>query len=190
MELQAAIAGRRSVRKFTDYYVTDEELKQILEAGRLSPSWANTQVWHFVVVRDPELIKEVTGTYSKVNPARSGSEKASALIVCCAKMKVSGYSHKGDELATKFKEWFMFDLGLAVQNMCLRIHDLGLGTVVVGSMDHDACKKLLLIPEGYDVVAVLPVGKPLDPDKKGPAKKELKEIVYLDKFGEMYAKIY
>jgi nitroreductase len=188
MELQAAIAGRRSVRKFTDYYVTDDEIKQVLEAGRLAPSWANTQVWTYVVVRDPELIKAVTATYSPNNPARGGSEKASALIVCCARVKISGY--KGDDLSTKFREWFMFDMGIAVQNICLKAHELGLGTVVVGSMDHDACRKLLLVPDDYDVVAVLPLGRPLDPDKKGPAKKELREIVYLDKFGEKYARIY
>lgn len=188
MELQAAIAGRRSVRKFTDYYVTDDELKKILEAARLAPSWANTQVWSFVVVRDPDLIRGVTDTYSKNNPARGCSEKASALIVCCAKVNVSGY--KGDEPATKFKEWFLFDLGLAAQNLCLKAHELGLGTVIVALMDHDACKKLLLLPDGLEVVAVIPVGKPLEPDKKGPAKKELRDIVYLDKFGEMYTKIY
>ncbi len=188
MELQDAISRRRSVRKFTDYYVTDEEIKKILEAARLAPSWANTQVWNFVVVRDRELIREITETYSSHNPARGCSSGASALIACCAKQGVSGC--KGGQQETRFKEWFMFDLGLAVQNICLTACSLGLGTVVVGLLDHDACKKLLRLPEEIEVVAVLPLGRPEEPDKKGPAKKELKELVYLDKYGEMYAKIY
>ena len=60
MELMEAITHRRSVRKFTDYYVTDEEIREMLNAARLAQSWANTQVWEFIVVRDRDLIKKVT----------------------------------------------------------------------------------------------------------------------------------
>jgi len=65
MELQEAILKRRSVRKFTEDRVTDEQLRDIFEAVRWSPSWANTQPWEFIVVRDRKLIEEVTGTYSE-----------------------------------------------------------------------------------------------------------------------------
>jgi nitroreductase len=188
MELMDAIRQRQSVRKFTDHFVTDEELRKVLEAARLAPSWANTQVWEFIVVRDRELIKQVTETYSPTNPARSCSMAASAVILACAKTGVSGCK-EGKE-RTKFHEWFMFDIGLAVQNLCLRACELGLGTVVVGSMDHDACKKVALLPDGYEVVAALPIGKPVDPARKTPSRKELKSFVHLDTYGEHYAKIY
>ena len=59
MELQEAILKRRSIRKFTEEIVTDEELRQIFEAVRWSPSWANTQTWEFIVVRDKALIEKV-----------------------------------------------------------------------------------------------------------------------------------
>ncbi len=70
MELQQAIVERRSIRRFTDYYVTDDEIKQILEAARMAPSWANVQPWEFIVVRDKTLIEKITQTYSPNNPAR------------------------------------------------------------------------------------------------------------------------
>jgi nitroreductase len=188
MELQEAIKKRRSIRKYTDYYVTDAEIKEVLEAARQAPSWANTQVWEFVVVRDQDMIESVAGTYSEKNPATKGSLTASALIVACAKKGISGcYSGKN---ATKFNEWFMFDLGLAVQNLCLRAYELGLGTVVVGLMDHNACKKLIGLPDEYEVVASIPIGHPQTPDREGPARKELKDFVHLDKFGEKYGKVY
>jgi len=180
MELMEAITNRRSVRKFTDYYVTDEEIGEILNAARLAQSWANTQGWEFIVVRDRDLIKKVTEIYSRGNPATKCSMSASVLIIACAKTGVSGTKGSGDE--TKFSEWFMFDLGVAVQNLCLRVHELGLGTVVVGLIDHDACRQILAVPEGYEVVAVLPVGKPVAV-KNGPPRKSLDECVYLDKFG-------
>jgi nitroreductase len=184
MELTDAILHRRSVRKFSDQDVTDEELRQILEAARWAPSWANTQVWEFVVVRDRGLIEQVTSTYVDKNPATKASLSASALIVACAKTGVSGCY--GGRDVTKFSNWFMFDLGIAVQNLCLKAHELGLGTVVVGLLDHDACKKVICLPDGYEVVAVLPVGRPLTEPKKGPARRSLGEFVHLNTFGKAY----
>ncbi|MBN1495886.1 MAG: nitroreductase family protein, partial [Spirochaetes bacterium] len=122
------------------------------------------------------------------NPSRAGSFSASAIIVMCARTMVSGCK-EGKE-RTKFHEWFMFDLGLAAQNLCLRAHELGLGTVLVGSMDHDACARLLLVPEGYEVVMAIPIGRPAAPGGKGPSRKELKSFVHLNTFGEQYGKIY
>ncbi len=188
MELAEAIKNRRAVRKFTDHYVADAELREVLDAARHAPSWANTQVWEFIVVREQELIGQVVETYSATNPARQCSMTASALIVACAKSGISGC--KQGKGSTKFHEWFMFDLGLAVQNLCLKAHELGLGTVVVGSMNHDACKKLLMLPDGYEVVVIIPIGKPDGPVEKAPGRKELKAFVHLNKFGETYGKLY
>lgn len=184
MELTQAIFDRRSVREFTDHVVTDEEIRDILDAARWAPSWGNTQSWEFIVVRDPHVISDVTGTYSPGNPATQCSAAASALIVACARTGISG--SKGNRDATKFSTWFMFDLGMAVQNLCLRAHELGLGTVVVGLLDHEACRKIIALPEGHEVVAVIPLGKPATGAKKEPTRKELKDIVHRDVFGTPY----
>ncbi len=181
MELTEAILTRRSVRKFTDYSVTDTEITEMIEAARWAPSWANTQVWEFVVVRDKALIEQVTGTYVDKNPATRCSLGASALIVACAKTGVSGCY--GGKDVTKLPNWFMFDLGMAVQNLCLKAHELGLGTVVVGLMNHEACRKVLSVPDGYEVVCVLPVGKPFAAAKTGPPRKEPENFVHLNTFG-------
>jgi nitroreductase len=178
MELQEAILKRRSVRKFTEDVVTDEELRQIFETVRWSPSWANTQVWEFIVVRDTALIEKVTGTYVEKNPATKCSLAASALIVACAKTGISG-CYGGEEL-TAIQNWYMFDLGIAVQTLCLKAHELGLGTVVVGLMDHEACKKVLAVPDGHIVVAVIPIGRLAVPPREGPSRKSISEIVYLN----------
>ena len=55
MELFDAINNRRSIRRYQADPVDDETVNKILEAGRWAPSWANTQCWRFVVVRDPEI---------------------------------------------------------------------------------------------------------------------------------------
>ena len=186
MELMQAIMERRSVRKFTDYHVTDDELKELFDAARWAPSWANTQVWEFVVVRDRDVIEKVAATYSEFNPAVKCSRSASVLVVFCAKTGVSG--SKGDGEATKFSNWFMFDCGMAVQNFCLKAHEMGLGTVVVGLMDHDACGKVLGLPKGYEVVVSVPVGRPAVEGRKGPPRKNLAECTHLDRFGDSFVK--
>jgi len=182
MELNDAILTRRTIRKFTEKEVTDEQVKDLLEAARWAPSWANTQVWEFIVVRDPSMKEKIVETYSENNPARKCSLAASVLVVACAKEGVSGCK-EGNE-ATALSNWYMFDLGMAVQNFCLKAHDMGLGTVVVGFLDHNKCAELLEIPDGYTPVVILPVGEPAVTAKQGPPRKELKDFAYSEKFGE------
>jgi nitroreductase len=64
----------------------------------------------------------------------------------------------------------------------LKAHELGLGTVVVGLMDHEACEKILAVPEGRKVVAVIPIGRPAVSPREGPSRKSISEIVYLNTF--------
>lgn len=182
MELQEAIHKRRSVRRFTDDFVTHDELRNIFEAVRQSPSWSNTQAWEFIVVRDRDLISKVVASYSEKNPATKCSLTASALIVVCARTGVSG-CYGGQEV-TKHANWYMFDLGIATQTLCLTAHEMGLGTVVVGLMDHDACRKVIALPDGHEVAAVIPIGHRAVESKEGPARKMLSDMVYLDTFGK------
>ena len=180
MELNDAILTRRSVRKFTDYYVTDEEINSILEAVKWAPSWSNTQCWEIIVIRDRELIEKVTETYSDTNPARKCSLSASALIAVAGKSDLPGF--KDGTARTKFDSWFMFDLGIAVQNMSLKAHDMGLGTVIVGSLNHDRCAELLDIKKPYELAVILPVGKPVELKKEGPKKRDIAEFTHKNRF--------
>jgi len=186
MELQQAIVERRSIRRFTDYYVSDDEIKQILEAARMAPSWANVQPWEFIVVRDKALIEKITETYSPNNPARKCSLASTALLVACARKNISGC--KEGQQVTALPNWYMFDVGMAVQNLCLKAHELGLGTVVVGFLDHQKCNEILNVPPDSTVVVTIPVGKPEVSGKQGPPRKELTEFVYLDVYGNKFFK--
>jgi nitroreductase len=77
----------------------------------------------------------------------------------------------------------MFDTALAVQNMVLAAHALGLGTVIMGAFDAVQAEKVLGVPKGYRVVVMFPVGVP-DHEGKAPPRKELSEIVIKDKWGK------
>ncbi len=182
MELHDALMTRRSVRKFTDYVVTDEEISELMHAAQWAPSWSNTQCWEFIIIRERELIQKVVAAFSETNPARKCSEAASVLIACCAKSDLPGY--REGVKRTKFDSWYMFDMGIAVQNILLRAHDLGLGSVVVGSMDHAKCAELLNVKASYELVCVLPVGKPVELKKEGPKRRDVHEFMHREKFGK------
>ena len=63
MELEAAVRGRRSIRKFTGKGVPEVIVEEILDAARWSPSWGNTQPWEFYVLTGRPLaqFKEANG---------------------------------------------------------------------------------------------------------------------------------
>jgi len=75
----------------------------------------------------------------------------------------------------------MFDLGIATQNLCLTAHNLNLGTVIVGLFDHDKAKDILKVPEGYEVVALVPLGYPAK-EASAPPRKEIAELVHYNTF--------
>jgi nitroreductase len=95
------------------------------------------------------------------------------------KLQSSGFS-KG-QAAIKFGDSFMFDLGIATQSLCLMAYSLGLGTVIVGRLDHEKAKKVLGVGEGYEVVALIPLGYP-GKDSAAPKRREIKEFVHYEKF--------
>ncbi len=179
MQLFDAILGRRSIRKFKQKDVPREAIEKMLEAVRWTPSWANTQCWEIILVRQKEIKRKLSSILSPKNPAIPAVEKAPVVIALCARLGISGY-YKGKALS-KYGDWFMFDLGLAAQNLSLAAHDQGLGSVIAGALDHDKAKEILCVPEGYEVVALIPVGYPAH-SPKAPARKGLKEFVHEDYF--------
>jgi nitroreductase len=178
-DLMDIIKGRRSVRKYQDKGVPEEALNKILESVKWSPSWANTQCWEIIVIRDPKVKERLQDILPKSNPAAKHLAEAPVILALCAKLGSSGY-YKG-EGTTKFGDWFMFDLGIAAQSICLTAYDLGIGTVVVGLFEHDKVAKELGVPEGYDLVSLIPLGYPTK-ESGAPKRREIGEFVHYDKF--------
>lgn len=181
MDTLDSIFKRRSVRRYKPDPVSDKDLEQVLEALRWAPSWANTQPWEIVVVRDDDVKLKLQETIPEGNPARKAMVKAPVIIVLCGKKGVSGV-YKGNTV-TALGDWMMFDVGIAGQNLCLAAHALGLGTVHAGYVDHEAASEVLGLPEDVTVVELIPLGHP-DHDPSAPPRKELTEFVSYDEYGK------
>ena len=130
MDLFEAINNRRSIRKYKTDPVDEEKINRILEAGRWAPSWANTQCWRFIVVRDSQVKAKVAECLMPFklpdgempNPAINILNTVPVVIVICAEMGKSGgppgpAGGGGGEFMTDKGDWFMFDTALAVQNI-------------------------------------------------------------------------
>ena len=178
-ELMEIIKGRRSIRRFQEKEVPEESLNKILEAVQWAPSWANTQCWEIIVVKDPQNKERLQETLPKSNPASKAMVEAPVVLVVCGKLQSSGY-YKG-QVTTKHGDWFMFDLGIATQNICLVAHAQGLGTVIIGLFDHNKAKEVVALPEGYEVVAMVPVGYPAK-ESSAPRRREISEFTHYERF--------
>jgi len=171
---------RRSVRKYEEGKdIPEDVLNQVLEAVQWSQSWANTQCWEVVVVRDASLKEKLQETLAPKNPATKAIVNAPVVLALCGKLKSSGYYNNA--VTTKFGDWFLFDLGIATQSLCLAAHSLGLGTVVVGLLDHDKAKEVLGVPEGYELAVLIPMGYPAKISTP-PKRREIAEFTHINRF--------
>jgi nitroreductase len=182
MDFMKVIQERRSIRKYKDAPVPDEIIREVLEAARRSPSWANTQVWRFIVVKDQSIKERLQGTLRPTNPARLAITAAPVLICIAAQRGRSGFSR--GEAATNKGDWFMFDCGIAMEHIALTAWNFGLGTVHVGLFDAKKADEILQIPEGYNIVEMTPLGY-FDETPGQTPRKLLEEIAFLNTFGEL-----
>ena len=178
-DLMEVIKERRSIRKYEEKDIPEELVYRVLDAVRWTPSWANTQCWEVVVVKDKIIKERLQTTISKGNPAAKSIVAAPVVLAVCGRLGKSGYYK--DKVSTKFGDWFMFDLGLATQNLCLMAHHLGLGTVIVGLFDHDRAKEILNVPAGYELVILIPMGYPAK-IPSAPKRREINEFTHYNIF--------
>lgn len=181
METRECIKSRRSIRRFTEQMISDELLIELLEAIRWSPSWGNTQTWEVVVVKDQATKEKLSECIPASNPACKGVAQAPVVIAVCGKLGSSGYK-KGEVLTDK-GDWYMFDAGIACQNLCLAAHDLGLGSVHVGTLNHKVVDEILGLPADIKSLELIPVGYPAK-EALAPPRKELGNFVYMERYGQ------
>jgi len=180
MDVLEAIKSRRSIRKYKPDPIDDTLLTKVLDAARLAPSWANTQCWRFVVVKDKDTRNKLADTLTPTNSAMDAIRNAPIAIVACAEMGKAG-AH-GGPWETDKGDWFMFDVALAMENLVLAAHSLGLATVHVGLFDAKKAEAVLGVPPGFCVVEMTPLGYP-DQVRDARPRKELSEIVFYEKWG-------
>jgi len=191
MDVFEAIRNRRSIRRYKPDPLDDKTVQAILEAAHWAPSWGNLQCWRFITVRDPKIKSEVAGTLTKVkvdtewveNAAAKSIKEAPVLLVLCAEKGKAGYGADGTPDTDKGEYWFMFDVALAMENLVLAAHAMGLGTVIIGGFDSAKMAGILDVPPEFAVVTMTPLGVPSQKGQVSP-RKQLPEVLFKEKFGK------
>jgi len=153
-----AIYNRRSIRKYKNQPVSDEQIRSLLEAAMMAPSARNRQPWHFVVCTDREVIDRLR----EAHPYSSMLSQAPVCIAVCAEPDKS--------------EHYQQDCAAATQNLMLAAYDMGLGTCWMGVAPQTermkAVAAVLSIPDGFVPFSLIAVGFP---DEEPPRPKRYDE---------------
>lgn len=173
MDIFELIKLRRSIRAFTKEDVSNEQVEKILEAARWAPSAGNLQPWEFVVIRRPDIKREI----ARAALNQTFIEEAPVVIVVCANEVRSGrvYGSRGVNL------FCIQDTAAAIENMLLAACALGLGACWVGAFHEEEVRRILKVPRGVRPVAIIPVGKPAE-EPSPPRRRPLKEVVHYETF--------
>lgn len=205
-QLMAVVRNRITTRQFDpDFEVPEEHFEMILEAARHSPSGANAQPWHYIIVRDPVVKRQIADYFvaearfrAKLKmkfptPNYNGLATAPGLIVVASDFRyVSAFPVlKDDEsdLNRMYKENAERILlqSVAASTMSAHLAAAALGynvwwvTAIGQQKAQEAMKPLLGIPDALSVLDIFCFGPPLKPPYKR-WKKELGEIMNWDVF--------
>lgn len=169
------IKNRRSMRKFTDQELTQEEVVTLLKAALMSPSSKRSNCWQFIAVDDKETLEKLA--HCKEMGAAFLTEAAMAVVVMA------------DPLAS---DVWIEDAAVATLMIQLQAEDLGLGSCWVqvrerfaatGMSSDEYVHALLDIPLQLQVVSIVAVGH------KGMERKPFNEDhlqwekVHINKYG-------
>jgi nitroreductase len=170
METLEAIFTRRSVRAFTEEPVPEELLRQVLQAGAASASGGNVQAWGFVLVRSPVRLAGLQA----LAPGIIGQPTA-VIAVCLDLGRATRLGGAGGEHLA----WL--DIGLAIQNMLLAAHSLGLGACPIGSFHRQGVATFLGLPSEIQPALLLVLGYPrIRPEP--PGRRPLSEVCFVEEW--------
>ena len=213
MELYDAIMTTRAMRRYTDDPVTDDEILHCLRAALQAPSGGNIQPWQFLVLTDAAVRASVGEIYRRAfdryepravearPPARDDAAAAAELRMRNASRHLA--EHFGESPAivaflmpnitmTLHDEAGDLDIGTpfasvypAVQNFMLAARGLGIGTTLttVYRIYQDEMRHLLGIPERYEIVAMVPMGRPTGTFGVAP-RRPLSSLTHWNTFGQ------
>lgn len=161
METIKCITERRSIRNFTDEQIEDSVLEKIISTASYAPSWKNTQITRYTIIKSREIIDRIAkeGVLDFVGNTKNITA-CKELVVLSYKNGRCGYERDGSFSTSKGDRWQMFDVGIAAQTFCLAAWDNGIGSVIMGIFDDEMVAKEINLPEDETVAVLIAIGYP------------------------------
>ena len=149
--LMDPVATRRSIRRYLDTPINDEQIHALLSAAMCAPSADDERPWHFIVVKNPEIRGKLAGlsTFTHV------VNYAYAAVVIC-----------GDEMLQKQQGCWMLDCAASTENILIEAQLLGLGAVWLGVYPVEGrvqrARQILKVPRNVIPFAIVALGYPAE----------------------------
>ncbi len=150
--LKDLVLKNRSYRRFyEDAAVSGQTLRDLVDLARLTASAANKQPLRYILSCTPEKNDLIFPTlawaaYLKDWNGPAAGEHPSAYIVVLADTGVSTNAN--------------WDAGITAQTILLGAVEQGLGGCILVSINRPMLKQVLRIPEKYEIVLVVALGRP------------------------------
>jgi nitroreductase len=164
LDAYKAITTKRDTRTYTDQPIEDENLRRILQAGRMAGSSKNTQPVRLIVFRDKAWMQDVAQCGKFSEPLKAAT---AAVAICCAP--------DGSD----------FDAGRAAQNMMVAAWNEGIASCPTSVHDQPCAIEKLQLPEGWRIVVIVALGYP-NPDvpmSLGRQRLDWDEYISWEKWG-------
>lgn len=146
MELQEAIFGRTSIRKFTDELISKEDIKKLIKAATYAPTACNQQGWKYIVITDTEIKDKIYNMHY----SRLIKESKAGILVLYRNDLSYNYLMYKDHIQSA---------AASIQNILLQAYEMGIGSCWVCDLPpQKKLKRLLNIPQYYDVIAYVALG--------------------------------
>jgi nitroreductase len=180
MEIDEAIKGRRSIRKYQNRGIPDSVIKDLLDFAIQAPSSMNGQPWYFIVIREGKIKEQLVEIKNRYCPVEKQDYKADFLwkapviiVVCVDKQKSYEREIENGVLATA--------------NLILGAYSRGLGSVYLSAYRmgepriSQEVRQVLDIPQTIDPITIVPLGYP-DEIPKPKILSPLKDMISYETF--------
>jgi len=202
MDLLELISQRKSVRNYLDKNIPDEDLRKILEAGRLAPSWMNVQSWKFILVKS----EENKDLLSELSIGQQQVKKAAALIVCVADTNAWAEAGISNIQNPALNPAMQGENGIIIRTMeqviypiaymMLTANSLGISSCIIGAMGNEVtgilpevsakAKQTLGLKEGQIISTIITLGYDANPTVAVKQRKSFDEVIALEKIGNKF----
>lgn len=166
-----SIFKRRSIRRFKDTPLTEDQKKMILKAGMASPTSENNREWVFIVIDDDNTRQTIV----KDNPYAGALKTAPFVVLLCADMR---------KVSEPENTFWVQGMSAATQNMLLEATELGLGSLWMGIHSNveqsDIVRALCALPKYIEPVSLVAFGTAQR--EKTPNDRYLEDSIFYNRY--------
>ena len=196
------IKSRKSVRKYSEKHISDDDLRTILEAGRLAPSWMNVQSWKFILVKS----EENKSILSELSLGQTHVKNADALIVCVTdqdawtKAGITKIENTAVNPALQGKNGLLIrtmeQIIYPISYMMLTAESLGISSCIIGAISNEITgtnpdlykkvKERLGLNDNQILSTIITLGYETEPTPTTKTRKTFDDVISLEKIGNKF----